>query len=177
MGQCATYLQSIAKDAEEVGQNGEASKKSNKGKKLLADPTFKAVLKEVEAQRNRPGGFSLHPKMERLKAMVVQHFGEKMGEPAEQDTKVMVFATFRETVDEIVEVLKAEQPLIRPTRFVGQGSDKQGKKGIAQKEQLEVREPSSYISRNRLTAFTRLSRSSRPESITFWFQLRSERRD
>jgi ATP-dependent DNA helicase MPH1 len=145
MGQCATYLQDIAKGADEVGQDGEASKKSNKGKKLLADPTFKAILKEIEMQRHRPGGFSLHPKMERLKAMVVQHFGEKMGEPGEQDTKVMVFATFRETVDEIVEILNAEQPLIKATRFVGQGSDKQGKKGIAQKEQLEVREPSPQV--------------------------------
>lgn len=82
--------------------------------------------------------------MEKLKTMVVQHFGEKMGDPDENDvvvdTKVMVFATFRETVDEIVELLNTEQPLIRATRFVGQSADKQGKKGIAQKEQLEVHE-------------------------------------
>ena len=35
-------------------------------------------------------------------------------------------------------MLNEERPLIRATRFIGQGTDKQGKRGFAQKEQLDV---------------------------------------
>jgi ATP-dependent DNA helicase MPH1 len=55
-----------------------------------------------------------------------------------QETRAMVFVTNRGCVDEIEEMLNEERPLIRATRFIGQGTDKQGKRGFAQKEQLDV---------------------------------------
>lgn len=58
----------------------------------------------------------------------------------------MVFMTFQEAVDEIVEVLNFERPLIRAHKFIGQGTDKQGKKGLAQKKQLEVSVSLCYFS-------------------------------
>lgn len=50
----------------------------------------------------------------------------------------MVFCSFRQGVEEVVEFLKHEEPMIRPVPFIGQGTDKSGKKGYGQKEQLAV---------------------------------------
>jgi ATP-dependent DNA helicase MPH1 len=135
---CNTYLQGLALEKEDDAEGGK-KKAASKSKKLRDDPLFQVVIKELELQRLH--GFSMHPKMERLKALVVQHFAEKLGEDGQEteETKVMVFVTFREAVDEIVDALNLEKPLIRANKFIGQGTDKQGKKGLAQKEQLEVR--------------------------------------
>ncbi|KAJ6574861.1 hypothetical protein B0H19DRAFT_1126072 [Mycena capillaripes] len=137
IGMCNTYMRDLERDKETDAEGGK-KKTTSKAKKLREDPLFQAVIKELELQRLR--GFSLHPKMERMKALVVQHFAEKLGEDGQETerTNVMVFVTFREAVDEIVDVLNREQPLIRATKFIGQGTDKQGRKGLAQKEQLEV---------------------------------------
>jgi ATP-dependent DNA helicase MPH1 len=139
MSMCYTYLHEIADD---TGVDGD-EKKNSKAAGFRANPNFQALMKELEVQQAR--GFSIHPKMDMLKTLVVQYFGQRMGEGdgGEDDggeaTRVMVFVTFRAAVEEIVEVLNAEKPLIRATKFIGQGTDKQGKKGFAQKEQLEVR--------------------------------------
>ena len=136
MPMCYTYLQEISDD---TGLEGEDSRNA-KAAKLRADPTFQALMHELESQRCR--GFSMHPKMDMLKTLVVQYFGQKMGEEkgdeGPTETRVMVFVTFRAAVEEIVEALSSERPLIRATKFVGQGVDKQGNKGFAQKEQLEA---------------------------------------
>ncbi|KAJ7492863.1 hypothetical protein FB451DRAFT_1219867 [Mycena latifolia] len=138
IGMCNTYLHDLANDKEDDGEGGKKKTASKGKKKLREDPLFQAVIKELELQRLR--GFTMHPKLDRLKALVVQHFAEKLGEDGQEteETKVMVFVTFREAVDEIVDALNLEKPLIRAHKFIGQGTDKQGKKGLAQKEQLEV---------------------------------------
>lgn len=95
---------------------------------------------ELETQRNR--GFGTHPKVEKLKELLIQHFGAKLGEETGDgnvdDTRVMVFSSYRAVVDEIVEELSRDRPLIRAARFIGQCVDKQGNKGLPQREQLEV---------------------------------------
>lgn len=182
---CYTYLTEISRAPD--GDDGAGQKAAAKTKKLRADPLFQAVMKEIEMQRNR--GFSTHPKMDMLKTLVVQHFAEKIVDEgdrgAEEDTRVMVFVTYRECVDEIVETLNHERPLIRATKFVGQGTDKQGNKGIAQKEQLEVR--ILIISlwminimdlTNILEPFVihRSSKNSRPESTMYLYRPPSAKR-
>ncbi|KAJ7706436.1 hypothetical protein B0H17DRAFT_1037209 [Mycena rosella] len=138
IGMCNTFMQDMALNKEEEPGGGKKKPALKGQKKLQGDPLFKAVIKELDVQRLR--GFAVHPKMERLKALVVQHFAEKLGEDGQEteETKVMVFVTFRQAVDEIVDALNHEKPLIRANKFIGQGTDKQGKKGLAQKEQLEV---------------------------------------
>ncbi|KAJ7783523.1 hypothetical protein DFH07DRAFT_726924 [Mycena maculata] len=133
IGMCSTYMHELARDKDD-----DAEGKKKAGKKLRDNPLFRPVLKELELQSLR--GFPMHPKMERLKALAVQHFANKLDEDGQEaeETKVMVFVTFREAVDEIVDTLNLEKPLIRANKFIGQGTDKQGKKGLAQKEQLEV---------------------------------------
>ena len=143
IGACYESLKEASRNKED--DDGESGKKAdNKSKSLRDDPLFKLLLLELETQRNR--GFSTHPKVEKLKELLIQHFGSKIGDETKDgnvdDTRVMVFSSYRAVVDEIVEELSSDRPLIRAARFIGQGVDKQGKKGLPQKEQLEVSSPS-----------------------------------
>jgi len=108
------------------------------------DPAFQALIDELRLQKSR--GFAIHPKLEKLKTLVVQHFGQRLrddggsnaDERPDDDTRAIVFVTFREAVDEIVGFLNQESPLLRATKFIGQGIDRKGNKGLAQREQLDV---------------------------------------
>ncbi|GBE78153.1 hypothetical protein SCP_0110360 [Sparassis crispa] len=136
MGMCYGAVQDLVSSSND--------KANNAVRGLAKDQNFQALVKELEAQKSR--GFSLHPKMDKLRTLLVQHFAGTMidredtkksiGEAG--DPRVIVFVSFRECVDEVVELLSKENPLIRATPFIGQGTDKQGRKGLAQKEQLEV---------------------------------------
>ncbi|KAI0932449.1 hypothetical protein AcW1_000425 [Taiwanofungus camphoratus] len=142
VGMCYTVLNSCNN---EMSGRQAASKAQNS---LQKDTNFKALMNEMETQKTR--GFALHPKMEKLRVLLVQHFAKDMldreealgdgGQVADAagHSRAMVFVSFRECVDEVVEMLNQESPLIRAVRFIGQGTDKQGRKGIAQREQLEV---------------------------------------
>ncbi|KAI0296586.1 hypothetical protein BC826DRAFT_908154 [Russula brevipes] len=117
---------------------------SDKPSGLNKDPAFQALMDELNLQKSR--GFAIHPKLEKLKTLVVQHFGQRLrddsgsnpGGRPDGETRAMVFITFREAVDEIVNFLNQESPLIRATKFIGQGIDKKGNKGLAQREQLDI---------------------------------------
>jgi ATP-dependent DNA helicase MPH1 len=133
-------LRSLTEEAEGDG--------SDKPSGLNKDPAFQALMDELRLQKSR--GFTVHPKLEKLKTLVVHHFGQRLhegggsnaGERSDGDTRAMVFVTFREAVDEIVDFLNQESPLLKATKFIGQGIDKKGNRGLAQREQLDV---SSYI--------------------------------
>ncbi|TMS21548.1 Fanconi anemia group M protein [Larimichthys crocea] len=58
--------------------------------------------------------------------------------PQEVSTRVMIFSSFRESVQEIAAMLNRHAPLIRVMTFMGQASAGKGVKGFTQKEQLEV---------------------------------------
>lgn len=53
-------------------------------------------------------------------------------------TRVMIFSSFRESVQEIAAMLNCHAPQIRVMTFMGQASAGKGVKGFTQKEQLEV---------------------------------------
>ncbi|KAG8897682.1 3'-5' DNA helicase [Tulasnella sp. 408] len=124
-------------DADEQGDG--AKKKSASGRKaprLDGDPAVKKVIAEIDAQRRaRMGNFPNHPKLDRLLQIALTHFEST---PDADTTRVMVFCTFRDCVDEIVEVLNGHSTTLRATRFVGQGVDSSGRKGMAQKDQIEL---------------------------------------
>ncbi|KAG6845650.1 hypothetical protein H0H87_005857 [Tephrocybe sp. NHM501043] len=140
MGMCHTYLQELSRQVdEEVGSGPGRTAAAARKKSLRGDPMFQAVLRELDNQK--AGGFSIHPKMDRLKTLIIEHFAQQLTEDDDarpDETRVMVFVTFREAVDEIVDTLNFERPLVRAHKFIGQGTDKQGKRGLAQKEQLDV---------------------------------------
>ncbi|KAJ3508308.1 hypothetical protein NLJ89_g5829 [Agrocybe chaxingu] len=138
IGSCYTFMYDVSQEPADEDDG----KKKSKGKKLKDDPNFHILMAELESQRAR--GFDIHPKVEKLKTILIQHFGSRLAEQDGEGTdnldesRIMVFSSYRAVVDEIVEELDKERPLIRATRFIGQGADKQGKKGLAQKQQLEV---------------------------------------
>ncbi len=87
---------------------------------------------------------SSHPKLNKLEEIVVKHFEtakENMIGSASQkplSTRVMIFSQYRDSVQEITAILNKHQPLVKVMSFVGQNGTAKGKKGLTQKEQLEV---------------------------------------
>ncbi|XP_063103160.1 Fanconi anemia group M protein isoform X2 [Cavia porcellus] len=85
--------------------------------------------------------FYSHPKLKKLEEVVVEHFkswnAQNTAEKKCSETRVMIFSSFRDSVQEIAEMLLKHKPIIRVMTFVGHASGK-GMKGFTQKEQLEV---------------------------------------
>lgn len=185
------------KEAVDGDNNSDKAKSGNN--KLMNDPNFQAIMRELDLQAHI--GFAIHPKMEKLKMLVLNHFGTKLPDEAADtnngdvigagvngvdaggikggegdDTRVMVFVTFREAVEQLVEFLNQESPIIRATKFIGQGADKAGKKGFAQKDQLDVCTHFTCFScfgvllRMALTRPHRSSSDSNRESLMFSFR-------
>jgi ATP-dependent DNA helicase MPH1 len=102
---------------------------------------FQKVLSQLKEYRQEaanlglPTPFPPHPKMEKLNYILAEHFNT----PDADETRVMVFTNFRESVDEIVAHLNAhESGKIRAHKFIGQAGGKGGEKGMRQKEQIAV---------------------------------------
>lgn len=84
-----------------------------------------------------------HPKLEYLNQVVMNHFldageglGRANGRPP-SETRIMIFAHYRDSAEEICRVLNRQQPLIRAHVFVGQ-SDTKVSAGMDQKMQTEI---------------------------------------
>jgi ATP-dependent DNA helicase MPH1 len=82
-----------------------------------------------------------HPKLLHLKGIVLNHFmdagegtGRAGGRPP-SETRIMVFAHFRDSAEEIVRVLNRHGEMVRAKVFLGQASAK-GSEGMNQKTQL-----------------------------------------
>ncbi|XP_028293473.1 Fanconi anemia group M protein isoform X2 [Gouania willdenowi] len=137
------YIQSI------VDGSRENSRAKNE---LQRTPTFMDLYQEMEAMFVQSSAgpddsfIYSHPKLEKLEEVVLQHFrrwkessAENRGSsPEEVSTRVMIFSSFRESVQEIAVMLNRHAPLIRVMTFMGQASAGKGVKGFTQKEQLEV---------------------------------------
>ncbi|EPB91404.1 hypothetical protein HMPREF1544_01725 [Mucor circinelloides 1006PhL] len=92
------------------------------------------ILRYAKQEAQKPD-FIGHPKLDHLISILLNHFGSLSdGEVS----KVMIFSSFRSSVMDIRNVLDRHRPMIRSTIFVGQASDKQGTKGLNQREQQEV---------------------------------------
>lgn len=112
-----------------------SSKKNNASDKLLQNSNYRHVLNLLE--NLLANGPVAHPKAEKIKMIALEHFTPKPGVD-QSSSRMMVFASYRDYVEELVEFLNQEQPLLRATQFIGQGSDVRGRKGMQQKEQLNV---------------------------------------
>ena len=125
--------------------SGGKANAEKKAPQITKDQKYKDLVRGLEMQKEQLSRFPPHPKMEKLKSLVLQHVltrgvtGEDGGSSQPNPgTRVMVFVSFRDCVEEVVEFLNSESPIIRATKFVGQSTDKEGRKGYAQREQLEV---------------------------------------
>ncbi|XP_061699193.1 Fanconi anemia group M protein isoform X2 [Syngnathoides biaculeatus] len=118
---------------------------------LQRTPTFMELYHEMEAKFGKqPGADEAfiygHPKLQKLEEVVLQHFQRLAQRPSDNNgsdakevsTRVMIFSSFRDSVQEIASMLDRHRPLIRVMTFMGQASAGKGVKGFTQKEQLEV---------------------------------------
>ena len=104
-----------------IGQGGQDEKKS--AREFAADPRI-VQLKDTLAEMNE-----IHSKVTMVRRMVRRQLKES------PDSRIIVFANFRDTVDEISRVLTDVENAV-PQRFVGQAS-REGSSGMSQKMQLE----------------------------------------
>ncbi|NWR77946.1 FANCM protein, partial [Centropus unirufus] len=84
-----------------------------------------------------------HPKLRKLEEIVIEHFKSWKTESSvaaadsSVDTRVMIFSSFRDSVQEIADMLSRLSPVVRVMMFVGHSTGR-STKGFTQKEQLEV---------------------------------------
>uniref|UniRef100_A0A3B4UXM5 ATP-dependent RNA helicase FANCM n=1 Tax=Seriola dumerili TaxID=41447 RepID=A0A3B4UXM5_SERDU len=127
------YIQGIVDGSREM---------SRARNELQRTPTFMDLYHEMEAMFVKPSAgpdepfIYSHPKLEKLEGVVLQHFAQWA--ETKTNTRVMIFSSFRESVQEIAAMLNRHAPLIRVMTFMGQASAGKGVKGFTQKEQLEV---------------------------------------
>ncbi|KAI4756800.1 P-loop containing nucleoside triphosphate hydrolase protein [Aureobasidium sp. EXF-3400] len=115
--------------------------KGKYGAQIRDDENFTKMMNMMLTWTRNPE-FLGHPKLEHLRTVVLNHFldaEEKSAAPGGQpsSTKIMIFAAYRDSAEEIVRVLNRNQPMIRPHVFVGQ-ADSKNSEGMNQKRQLEV---------------------------------------
>ncbi|XP_004476526.2 Fanconi anemia group M protein [Dasypus novemcinctus] len=103
--------------------------------------TSAAVISAIQKGDKDKQFFYSHPKLKKLEEVVVEHFkswnAQNTSEKKCDETRVMIFSSFRDSVQEIAEMLFHHRPVIRVMTFVGHASGK-SMKGFTQKEQLEV---------------------------------------
>jgi len=105
-----------------------AEKKSKAVQKLTTTPEFTKAFSLVQTLNRE------HPKLDKLKEIVQDQFKQ------DSNSKIIIFAQFRETVRTISEELN-KLPLIKAKNFVGQAIKNHAKgktTGLKQKEQKEI---------------------------------------
>ena len=82
-----------------------------------------------------------HPKLAKLEEIILEHFvhfQEENPDDPEARTRVIIFSEYRDSVNEITEVLNQHRPIIRVMSFIGHSSAGRASRGFSQKEQLKV---------------------------------------
>lgn len=97
-----------------------------KVQRFLTDPRMTLLIERLQPMAE------IHPKVSMVRRLVVEQLERQ------PDSRVMVFATFRDTGMELVTALQ-DVDGVRAERFVGQAK-RDGDEGLSQKEQLEVLE-------------------------------------
>lgn len=120
---------------EEYRQQGPSLSKTKA--ELLSNHDFQDLMLQLKVLVDNPNTVG-HPKLDRAASMIIDHFVKMQDQ--NQDTRVIVFAQYRASATELVRQLRRQEPIIKPTIFVGQSTDTRGASGMKQKEQIEVRD-------------------------------------
>lgn len=120
-------------------ESGQA--KSKYGTQIIQHEDWVKAMGFMRSWSNNPD-FIGHPKLQYLREVVLNHFmdaseGRHGVDAPPSKTRIMVFASYRDSTQEICRVLKRNEPMIRPHEFVGQAASK-GSEGMNQKRQNEV---------------------------------------
>ena len=108
-------------------------------KQILESDSFHTMMTRVQSWVNIPD-FVDHPKIEYLQDVVLNHFmdaSEGSGATGPHGTRIMIFAHYRDSAENVARILSRHTPMIRPRVFVGQANSK-GSEGMDQKTQLDV---------------------------------------
>ena len=109
---------------------------------IVESESFKKMMGTIQVWINNPE-FVGHPKLAYIQSVIMNHFLDAGDGRSAVDgvspaaTRVMVFAHYRDSAEEIARVLKRNEPMIRPHVFVGQAHSK-GSVGMDQKTQLDI---------------------------------------
>ena len=108
---------------------------------IVQDPNWVKMMGTIRTWTNNPD-FIGHPKLEYLREIVLNHFldageGRQGSDVPPSATRIMVFASYRDSTEDICRVLKRNEPMIRPHVFVGQAASK-GQEGMNQKAQNQI---------------------------------------
>ena len=117
----------------------EGEKKDKYARQVRESEHFQKMMTRLRSWMSN-SDFVGHPKLEYLQRVAMNHFldaGEGRGATDPSRTRIMVFAHYRDSAEEIARVLKRSEPMIRPHVFVGQASSKDSE-GMDQKTQLSI---------------------------------------
>ncbi|ODN92051.1 hypothetical protein L198_05723 [Cryptococcus wingfieldii CBS 7118] len=145
LGMFATNLGEILTGKSSTGKkantNGGANSLANNFAAQRLQRDVDEELNSIKIGRNGKSATDRHPKMAKTLELLMAHFAQAEEEETtlgqKNDTRAMVFCSFRPCVLEIVDMLNENAPLLKATKFVGQ-SDRDGDKGFNQKEQKKA---------------------------------------
>ena len=116
--------ESLKRYLEKLAQEGFAQDGSRASKRLAQDPQFQQLL-----QASREWREEHHPKLGITLSLIKAQLA------AQPESRSIIFASFRDTVQNLAQALRAEG--IPAERFIGQAT-KDTDKGFSQKQQLEI---------------------------------------
>ncbi|NXU25848.1 FANCM protein, partial [Thalassarche chlororhynchos] len=142
----------LTRTKNELGRNEDFMKLYQQLRDMFSDTSLASangnVYKSKTVFENKKEFIYSHPKLRKLEEIVIEHFKSWKKGCSDQvttestsvdavDTRVMIFSSFRDSVQEIAEMLSRLSPVVRVMTFVGHSTGK-STKGFTQKEQLEV---------------------------------------
>ncbi|OCF45579.1 hypothetical protein I317_00481 [Kwoniella heveanensis CBS 569] len=147
LGMFHTSLVEIAGGMDSAGKKSNTKGSANS---MRNNTEFQKLLRDVEVEMNmirigKDGRSKAdkHPKMQQTLDLLLAHFSQAEEEETtlgqKNDTRAMVFCSYRACVLDIVEMLNQHSGLLRATKFVGQSAGKgEDDKGFNQKEQKKT---------------------------------------
>ncbi|XP_065542714.1 Fanconi anemia group M protein isoform X2 [Lathamus discolor] len=175
----------LTRTKNELGRNEDFMKLYQHLRDMFSDTSSvnENIYKSKTVFENKKEFIYSHPKLKKLEEIVIEHFKSwkkgcsdqvTTGSPSVDavGTRVMIFSSFRDSVQEIAEMLSRLSPVVRVMTFVGHSTGK-STKGFTQKEQLETynqsqsnkRSIDKAISANKMLRFYQHSPRMIPEGI------------
>ncbi|NXT76982.1 FANCM protein, partial [Zapornia atra] len=141
----------LTRTKNELGRNEDFLRLYQQLRDVFADASLASangdIYKSKPVFENKNEFIYSHPKLKKLEEIVVEHFKSWKKGCSETDevpagstsvgTRVMIFSSFRDSVQEIADMLSRLSPVVRVMTFLGHSTGK-NTKGFTQKEQLEV---------------------------------------